>query len=245
MSTRNESNKIHYFIQQCNVYTSSVTSRNWPVNAPQTWCAVVVWTKFTHVPAHWNASWRLSKTEGSARPMKADGYNFIHTTHKLKMLYLLPDCLQCADAFRIPSNLLQFIIIIFPTVALLRPVHRGSQTIFSRPKPITLLDLLHQPIRLLVSPFQPTRLFFNNSRGRGQRERAAHFTSTQTMSLRFLPVKIGPHRLELFSSFLVFCNMQHIKHRMYDLLEQLVHYYVSRYLTSKLQSLIRMIWPSS
>jgi len=69
---------------------------------------------------------RFLALEHNTRPAQADwadGHRFIHTLHKSRTLYLLRDCLQSVDEFPIPSKLSYFIIVNFPTVALLRPVH--------------------------------------------------------------------------------------------------------------------------
>lgn len=87
---------------------------------------VAVWTRFTHVPANRSAHWALPRARAQHKADWADGERFTDTPRKTKTLYLLRDCLRSVEEFRIPSNLSQFIIVNFPTVALLRPVHWGS-----------------------------------------------------------------------------------------------------------------------
>jgi len=117
---------------------------------------------------------RFLALEHNTRPAQADwadGHRFIHTLHKSRTLYLLRDCLQSVDEFPIPSKLSYFIIVNFPTVALLRPVHlRILERSFPglRPEPITLLDSSPPPIRFLVSKPRPIRMFVDNSNGWGR-----------------------------------------------------------------------------
>lgn len=143
------------------------------------------WLLFSHKRGgQWPEGLVLARVWGASSRVadRAAGDRFTHLPHKSRTLYLLRDCLRSVEEFRIPANLSWFIIVNFPTVALLRPVHWGSQTLFSRPEPITLLDSLHQPIGVLVSKPQPIRKLVDNSKGRGRANARHAFTSPHTIT---------------------------------------------------------------
>lgn len=119
-----------------------------------------------------------SSRASAAQADWAAGDRFTDLPHKSKTLYLLRGCLRSVEEFRIPANLSWFIIVNFPTVALLRPVHWGSPNALFQAwanHAARFVASANQSTRFLASANQNARW---QQQREGQSERAARFYVT-------------------------------------------------------------------